>query len=96
MRYIQKDKPTLICCKTKIGFGSPNKEGKESSHGAPLGDEETDLTKKNIGWDYGPFEIPNDIYDFWDNTNAGSKLENKWNKEFNNHKSKYPEEAKEL
>ena len=56
-----KDKPTLICCKTKIGYGSPNKEGKESSHGAPFGDEETNLTKKNIGWDYGPFEIPKNM-----------------------------------
>lgn len=91
-----KDKPTLICCKTKIGYGSPNKEGKESSHGAPFGDEETNLTKKNIGWDYGPFEIPKNIYDFWDNTNAGSKLEDKWKLDFNNHKSKYPGETKEL
>ena len=91
-----KDKPTLICCKTKIGYGSPNKEGKESSHGAPFGDEETNLTKKNIGWDYGPFEIPKNIYDFWDNTNAGSKLEDKWTLDFNNHKSKYPGETKEL
>ncbi len=91
-----KNKPTLICCKTKIGFGSPNKEGKESSHGAPLGIEETDLTKKNIGWDFGAFEVPKDIYDAWDYTKKGQELENTWSAEFENYKNKYPEEASEL
>ena len=91
-----KDKPTLICCKTKIGFGSPNKEGKESSHGAPLGDDETSLTKKNIGWDFGPFEIPKSIYDVWNSSEKGFQLENDWNKEFENYTNKYPAEAKEL
>jgi transketolase len=91
-----ENKPTLICCKTKIGFGSPNKEGKESSHGAPLGNEETDLTKKNIGWNYGPFEIPDDIYAVWDNTKTGEEIENKWNKEFDEYKKNYPNEANEL
>ena len=91
-----KDKPTLICCKTKIGYGSPNKEGKESSHGAPLGQEETNLTKKNIGWDYKSFEIPQEIYDAWNNTNEGMKLENDWNKKFEEYKNKHPNEAAEL
>jgi len=91
-----KDKPTLICCKTKIGFGSPNKEGKESSHGAPLGNDETNLTKKNIGWDFGPFEIPKSIYDVWNGSEKGFQLENDWNKEFENYTNKYPAEAKEL
>jgi len=91
-----KNKPTLICCKTKIGFGSPNKEGKESSHGSPLGSEETDLTKKNIGWDFGAFEVPKDIYDAWDYTEKGQDLENTWNAEFDNYKNKFPQEANEL
>ncbi len=91
-----KNKPTLICCKTKIGFGSPNKEGKESSHGAPLGNEETDLTKKNIGWDFGAFEVPKDIYDAWDYTKKGQDLENTWKLEFDNYKNKFPREADEL
>ena len=91
-----KDKPTLICCKTKIGFGSPNKEGSESSHGAPLGDKETDLTKKNIGWEHGSFEIPKNIYEAWDGSKKGKGHENNWDEEFKNYKNKYPEEAKEL
>ena len=89
-------KPTLICCKTKIGFGSPNKEGKESSHGAPLGNEETNLTKKNIGWNFGPFEIPKNIYDVWNGSERGSKFENDWNEEFKNYTSKYPADSEEL
>ncbi len=91
-----KDKPTLICCKTKIGYGSPNKEGKESSHGAPLGQEETNLTKKNIGWDYKSFEIPQEIYDAWNNISEGIKLESDWNKKFEEYKNKHPNEADEL
>ena len=91
-----KNKPTLICCKTKIGFGSPNKEGKESSHGAPFGNDETILTKKNIGWDYEPFEIPQNIYDYWDNTKIGLELESKWIGNFDLYRNKYPKEAQEL
>ena len=91
-----KDKPTLICCKTKIGFGSPNKEGSESSHGAPLGDKETDLTKENIGWKHGSFEIPKNIYEAWDGSKKGEEHENNWDEEFKNYKNKYPEEAEEL
>ena len=91
-----KNKPTLICCKTKIGFGSPSKEGKESSHGAPFGNDETILTKKNIGWDYEPFEIPQNIYDYWDNTKIGLELESKWIGDFDLYRNKYPKEAQEL
>ena len=91
-----KNKPTLICCKTKIGFGSPNKEGKESSHGAPFGNDETILTKKNIGWNYEPFEIPQNIYDYWDNTKIGLELESKWIGNFDLYRNKYPKEAQEL
>jgi len=91
-----KNQPTLICCKTKIGYGSPNKEGKESSHGAPLGNEETNLTKKSIGWNSGPFEIPQNIYDAWNNTKKGKELEKKWNDDFKKYTNNYPKEAKEL
>ncbi len=59
------DKPTLICCKTKIGYGSPNKENTSSAHGSPLGEEEITATKKNLGWDHGPFEIPQEVLGMW-------------------------------
>ena len=91
-----KDKPTLICCKTKIGYGSPNKEGKESSHGSPLGEQETKLTKEKIGWDYEAFEIPSYIYDAWNNIKEGSDLESDWNIKFSKYKEKFPIEASEF
>ena len=91
-----KDKPTLICCKTKIGYGSPNKEGKESSHGSPLGPEETALTKKYIGWDHSPFVIPEYVYDAWNNIEKGTELENNWNEKFDDYREKYPKEATDL
>ena len=91
-----EDKPTLICCKTKIGYGSPNKEGKESSHGSPLGPEETALTKKYIGWDHSPFVIPEYVYDAWNNIEKGTELENNWNEKFDDYKEKYPKEATDL
>ena len=72
------DKPTLICCKTTIGFGSPNKQGKESSHGAPLGDEEIALARKQLEWDAPAFEIPEDIYAGWDASELGEQREAKW------------------
>ena len=92
----KSDKPTLICCKTKIGFGSPNKEGKESSHGAPLGSEEITLTKKNIGWEYEPFSIPKEIYKEWDATKKGEELENLWNEKITKYKDQYPDLYSEL
>ena len=70
------DKPTLICCKTKIGFGSPNKESKSSSHGSPLGEEEIQYTRKNLNWDHGEFIIPEDLFSEWrdfGSRNADSK-----------------------
>ena len=91
-----KDKPTLICCKTKIGYGSPNKEGKESSHGSPFGPEETALTKRYIGWDHSPFVIPDYVYDAWNNIEKGTELENNWNEKFGDYREKYPKEAADL
>ena len=73
------DKPTLICCKTIIGFGSPNKEGKEECHGAALGDDEVALTRKALNWNHKPFVIPSEIYKAWDAKNAGQKKQDQWN-----------------
>ncbi len=71
-------RPTLIRCRTRIGFGSPNKEGKEESHGAPLGEEEIALTRAALGWEHGPFEVPADIYAAWDAKEKGESLHGAW------------------
>ncbi|GLR71098.1 transketolase [Agaribacter marinus] len=92
----QTDKPTLICCKTTIGFGSPNKQGTESCHGAPLGDEEIALTRKALDWSYGPFEIPADVYSEWDASEKGAAAEAAWNDKFAAYQSAYPALAKEF
>jgi len=89
-------KPTLLICNTIIGFGSPNKAGKESVHGAPLGKEESKLTKESLGWFYPPFEIPQEIYDAFDARKKGQKWEEEWNELFKEYKKKYPELAREL
>lgn len=90
------DKPTLICCKTTIGFGSPNKAGKESSHGAPLGDDEIALTRQQLGWSYGPFEIPADIAAEWNACDAGAKAQAAWDAQFAAYAKAYPELAAEF
>jgi len=90
------DQPTLICCKTIIGFGSPNKEGKEDCHGAPLGDDEIALTRKQLGWSYGPFDIPADIREEWDARDAGYDAEQIWNQNFLAYSEAHPELAAEL
>ena len=90
------DKPTLICCKTTIGFGSPNKQGKEECHGAPLGDEEIRLTRAQLGWTYGPFEIPEEMYKEWDCREKGAAAEAEWNTRFDAYKAEYPELAAEF
>ena len=75
-------KPTLIICKTIIGFGSPNKSNSHDCHGAPLGDEEIALTRKALNWDYAPFEIPADVYAQWDAKAKGAELEKAWHEKF--------------
>ena len=90
------DKPTLICCKTVIGKGSPNKEGTHDVHGAALGDAEIADTRKNIGWNHAPFEIPQDVYDGWDCRTKGQGLEALWNNKFAEYAKAYPAEAAEL
>jgi transketolase len=92
----KSSQPTLICCKTIIGFGSPNKQGKEECHGAALGDVEIALTREALGWKHGPFEIPADIYAEWDARDAGGKAEAEWNKRFDAYKAEYPELASEF
>ena len=88
--------PTLICCKTTIGFGSPNKEGTESCHGAPLGEDEIVATREKLGWSHGAFEIPDDIYAGWDGKDKGSKAESAWNDAFAAYEAAYPELAAEF
>ncbi len=89
------DKPSLIICRTIIGFGSPNKAGKEDAHGAPLGDEEIALTRKELGWNHAPFEIPQDIYQQWDAKQRGEQQEKAWNEKFAAYKAAFPELAAE-
>ena len=90
------DQPTLICCKTIIGFGSPNKQGKEESHGAALGDDEIALTRKELGWQHGPFEIPADIKQAWDASDTGAAAQGEWQQRFEAYKAAYPELAAEF
>lgn len=90
------DKPSLICCKTIIGFGSPNKSGSHDCHGAALGDEEVALTRKELGWDHAPFEIPDEVYAGWDAKAKGTRLENSWNDKFSAYAAEYPAEAAEF
>jgi transketolase len=89
------NQPSIICCNTVIGWGSPNKAGKETSHGAPLGDDEIELTRKKIGWKYEPFNIPDEYYSAWDAKSKGKELENEWRKKLNSYEKKYPELADE-
>lgn len=90
------DKPSLIICRTIIGFGSPNKAGKEEAHGAALGDEEVALTRKALGWNYPPFEVPKEIYNQWDAKTAGQQREKSWNDKFAAYKAAHPELANEF
>ncbi len=89
------DKPTLICCKTTIGFGSPNKAGSHACHGAPLGQDEINLTKAALGWDHDAFEVPKDVYAGWDARDKGAAAEAAWNKKFAAYKAAHPELAAE-
>jgi transketolase len=90
------DKPTMICCKTTIGFGSPNKAGSHACHGAPLGEEEINLTKAALGWDHEAFEVPSEIYADWDAKESGAKAEADWNEKFAAYKAAHPDLAAEF
>ena len=89
-------RPTLIICKTVIGCGSPNKQGKEDCHGAPLGAAEIVATREAMGWEYGAFEVPEDIYEAWDCSVKGDVLEKNWQGQFNAYQKAHPELAQEL
>lgn len=90
------ERPTLIVCKTIIGFGAPNKQGSESCHGAPLGAEEVAAAREQLGWPYGPFEIPNDVYNAWSAVEAGAAIEAQWQQRFAAYADAYPELAAEF
>lgn len=91
-----EDKPVLIIAKTTIGKGSPNRQGTAKVHGEALGDEEIAATKAALGWNYGPFEIPEELYEAWDHREAGKALEAEWDKMYAAYEKAYPKEAAEL
>ncbi|QCF26838.1 transketolase [Hydrocarboniclastica marina] len=88
--------PTLICCKTIIGFGAPNKQGTEACHGAALGDIEIAATRENLGWTHGPFEIPEEVYQGWDARRRGRDAEATWDEKFAAYEKAFPELGREL
>ena len=90
------DRPSLICCKTVIGYGAPNLCGSHDCHGAPLGEDEIKATRENLGWKYPPFEIPDEIYAGWDATDKGAKAEAEWNEKFAAYKAAHPDLAAEF
>ena len=89
------DKPSMICCKTIIGFGSPNKEGTHDCHGAPLGDEEIAATREKLNWSHAPFEIPSDVYADWNQKEKGGVEQTSWNEKFAAYQTAHPELAAE-
>ena len=93
---IDPDKPTLICCKTIIGYGAPHKQGTEAAHGAALGKDEVAAARVQLGWNYPPFEIPAEIYAGWDARAAGAKREAEWNALFAKYQTAYPDLAAEF
>jgi len=91
-----KDRPTLICTRTVIGYGAPNLAGSHDCHGAPLGDEEVAKTREQLGWNHEPFIIPDEIYDGWNHIAQGSEVEEAWNEKFTAYRAEFPEEAAEF
>ena len=87
------EKPSMLACKTVIGYGSPNKAGTADTHGAPLGDEELEHVRKQLGWDYAPFDIPSEIKKAWDAKEKGQKAESAWKEVFDKYSKEYPELA---
>jgi transketolase len=90
------DKPSLICCKTIIGYGSPNLAGSHDCHGAPLGDDEVAATRENIGWTHPPFEVPSEVYEGWNSRDKGAKAEDDWNAAFSAYREAHPDLAAEF
>ena len=92
----EKGKPTLICCKTVIGYGAPNKQGKEECHGAALGAEEVALARKALGWPHEPFVVPDEIRAGWDARAAGKRAESRWRRRFKAYEAAHPQLAAEF
>ena len=92
----QDDKPSLIICKTVIGFGAPNKQGKEEAHGAPLGDDEVAAARKQLDWPHAPFHVPEPIYSAWDAREAGKQRQQDWDARFSRYAEAFPAEAREF
>lgn len=92
----QKDRPTLICCKTVIGFGAPDKQGTAATHGSVLGEEEVAAARQQLGWKYPPFEIPDEIYLAWNAVQHGREQQNQWQALFDRYADQYPVEAEKL
>ena len=92
----EHNRPTLICCQTVIGKGSPNKQGTEGCHGAPLGDDEIALTREALGWQHPPFEIPDAIREAWDGRAKGASLESEWGAQFDAYRAAHSDLAEEL
>ena len=92
----ESNKPSMIFCKTTIGFGSPNKAGTADVHGAPLGEEEIEKTREALGWSYSPFEVPQEVYDFWDSKNSGAELNSDWDNLIKTYQDNYPNDSSEL
>jgi transketolase len=90
------DKPSIICCKTVIGYGAPNAQGTADVHGAPLGDQEIAAAREKLGWHHGPFEIPQNIYDQWDAKAKGELTQQAWNQTFAAYEADHPALAKEF
>jgi len=90
------EQPTLICCKTIIGYGSPNKAGSHDCHGAPLGEDEVTLVRKELGWEHEPFVIPDEVYAGWDAREKGAAAEAEWQARFEAYRAEYPELAAEF
>ena len=91
-----EEKPTMIFCKTTIGFGSPNKSGTSDAHGSPLGDEEIAKTREVLGWNYKPFEVPESVYEFWNATSTGVEKNSNWDAVLKSYEAGHPEKHKEL
>ena len=92
----EEDKPSILCCKTTIGFGAPNKQGSSQAHGAPLGREEAALARRSLGWHYPLFKIPSHIYQAWDAKEAGNRVEAAWNQQLQFFRSHHPKLAKQF
>ena len=92
----ETQKPTMIFCRTTIGFGSPAKAGTADAHGAPLGDEEILKTRQALGWNYEPFEVPESVYDFWNATKRGTEINDDWNAMIEAYKNNHPKQYNEL